>query len=652
MDQPAAAQGQAKKRKTRKRKTAVSSPHDDGPSKGRKKVRRPGLTSWTVAQLRSACRKEGLATQGTKRDLVERYAKRMEAVQDSVFADTHPRLASDVRAEQRRESSAPRVKPQRRQSRSPSARRLRQEDAARQGISPSSNRRRRSSSASAAATRSLDSPTFGRVACNRPSPIKLPDSAASVPATVAAPHSSDPSSVSCSDTEASSAEESVLGKSLSAPLSAAKAALDASATAATLAVTEPLQAIAKSLQSRGILPTQQNFDDAWQRISRLRNDLAARLTTGFGDGEESVAGVDGDVLTLSERLARSRDELMERIRESMADSFSFFSWAYMSRLLAAICLFFLTGYINAVCASCAGYRTPYVRLFRIVNSTTSGPGLQMIPEGNGSYVIPDIGLDAVAWLGKAFLPENWIKEGGVDWLEGPDLFVTVHGFLLLGFLFISPQRLKIVRRLFVIYSFLNLLRAFTVIATSLPDPTPKCRMQFHNLTGDGAYKMKPMFPAVLWRGFKVMNMAPTCGDCVFSGHSTLMLLVMKTFTEYVSLCNSAALRASVQCCYGQLHCGTDFSISFVCHLLPMHPIRFCSVPQVFPQLQTAWTGVSHGWIHCARVHASLYECWSTRCAFDEVSLHTGHRHCRIFEPAHLGFLSHVYANAGAARQCH
>ena len=34
------------------------------------------------------------------------------------------------------------------------------------------------------------------------------------------------------------------------------------------------------------------------------------------------------------------------------------------------------------------------------------------------------------------------------------------------------------------------------------------------------------------RTMQVMTMSATCGDCIFSGHSTLMLLCMKAFTEY------------------------------------------------------------------------------------------------------------------------
>ena len=187
--------------------------------------------------------------------------------------------------------------------------------------------------------------------------------------------------------------------------------------------------------------------------------------------------------------------------------------------------FFVTGYINACSAAASGWRTPYAVYYEIVNSTdpavvaalsqpsAGGPPLAL-DVGSPSHhlrlmttthAIPDVGLDLVAYVGTAVLPDSWIKDGSIDWPNGPDEFVKFHGLFLVVFLIFSPQRLKIVRRIFVVYSFVNLLRAFTVIATSLPDPTPKCHNQFHDLEGDGAYKLRPMFPEVFVRGFKVRS---------------------------------------------------------------------------------------------------------------------------------------------------
>ena len=157
-------------------------------------------------------------------------------------------------------------------------------------------------------------------------------------------------------------------------------------------------------------------------------------------------------------------------------------------------------------------------------------------DGNvieGTYTLPDLGLDLVSWLGTTFLPAAWIHDDGcIDWQEGPDFFVHLHLIMFVLLIIISPQRLKIIRRLFVIFAILNALRAFTVIVTSLPDASPKCALQWDNPV-TGAYKRQPMFPANLWRGFKVLCGHTTCGDMIFSGHATLMLLTLKTYLECV-----------------------------------------------------------------------------------------------------------------------
>ena len=101
---------------------------------------------------------------------------------------------------------------------------------------------------------------------------------------------------------------------------------------------------------------------------------------------------------------------------------------------------------------------------------------------NARYTLPDLGLDAVEWLGRTLLPSSWLDNdaGCVNWPEGPDVFVHLHMMLFVILALISPQRLKIIRRLFVIFAILNALRAITVIVTSLPDASRKCAAQWED----------------------------------------------------------------------------------------------------------------------------------------------------------------------------
>lgn len=78
------------------------------------------------------------------------------------------------------------------------------------------------------------------------------------------------------------------------------------------------------------------------------------------------------------------------------------------------------------------------------------------------------------------------------------------------------------------------MRAFTVIVTSIPDSSPLCQAQFHDEV-TGAYKSLPMFPKVLWRALLLMQEPGrhiTCGDMIFSGHTTILVMNALIFYTY------------------------------------------------------------------------------------------------------------------------
>ena len=76
-----------------------------------------------------------------------------------------------------------------------------------------------------------------------------------------------------------------------------------------------------------------------------------------------------------------------------------------------------------------------------------------------------------------------------------------------------------------------LLRAVSVTVTQLPDASPSCQSQFTD-TVRGAYKRRPLFPVVFyrtWTFFWAPARHVTCGDMVFSGHTTCLMMSAMVF---------------------------------------------------------------------------------------------------------------------------
>jgi shingomyelin synthase len=123
----------------------------------------------------------------------------------------------------------------------------------------------------------------------------------------------------------------------------------------------------------------------------------------------------------------------------------------------------------------------------------------------------------------------------IDWFELPDIFVSSYGSLLVCFLVLHPKRLLILRRLAVIFGYLNLLRAYTVIVTSLPDASPECAKQFME---NATYKEQSVPVAIvssMRRAFLLVIEAGqhiTCGDMIFSGHTVFMTICTMVILQY------------------------------------------------------------------------------------------------------------------------
>mmetsp|Transcript_34586 Transcript_34586/g.44133 ORF Transcript_34586/g.44133 Transcript_34586/m.44133 type:complete len:407 (+) Transcript_34586:155-1375(+) len=218
----------------------------------------------------------------------------------------------------------------------------------------------------------------------------------------------------------------------------------------------------------------------------------------------------------SKGVTRIRSELSD-LAERTSLHLQFLSPSYLSRLLFALLFVFVGLYVNAVASVIAGYRTPHTQILSLDGAVTH------------QVTLPDLGHD----LWAAVL--NWLdhQRDYIDFHSLPDKMLEHLGKATLLFMLLHPKRLMIIRRVAVILGILCFCRATTVSVTTLPDASPTCHAQFFNETG--FYKSQPIFPKAFIRGW-IFLMAPdehiTCGDMIFSGHTTLLVLCTLIFRKY------------------------------------------------------------------------------------------------------------------------
>jgi len=115
----------------------------------------------------------------------------------------------------------------------------------------------------------------------------------------------------------------------------------------------------------------------------------------------------------------------------------------------------------------------------------------------------------------------------------PDTIAEILTSLTSLLLLLHPKRFMIIRRDFSIGGVIFIYRSITVFVTNMPDPSPKCQSQWGASTG--AYKNMPMFPQAIFRAWKFAkdpSSHTTCGDMIFSGHTSVMMLCALTFWQY------------------------------------------------------------------------------------------------------------------------
>lgn len=168
----------------------------------------------------------------------------------------------------------------------------------------------------------------------------------------------------------------------------------------------------------------------------------------------------------------------------------------------------ITGiYINLVTSSIAGYRTPWIQVLDLNGETT------------GKYSLPDLGHEILPFI---------------DFFELPNFVVEMQLYMFLALLTFHPKRFIILRRTTLMLGIIYLFRSITVLLTSLPDSSPICHAQFMDSV-TGSYKKNRLYPTVFYRALKILKNGGgdiTCGDMIFSGHTSLLFLLYFMFHKY------------------------------------------------------------------------------------------------------------------------
>lgn len=253
---------------------------------------------------------------------------------------------------------------------------------------------------------------------------------------------------------------------------------------------------------------------------------------------------------------------IDSLAESAGLTFAFFSKDYLIRMLFVFCLFLIASFSNAFFSCLAGYRNPQISILAPTWAvSTTHPTL------------PDIGHDVIG-----FFTEKVTGKDYIDWYSLPDIFVQLLGFSMGLHIVLHPRRFLILRRLLFLFSCLYLLRSFTIIITSLPDASPICAEQFSQKNMENSYKNYPeeAIRKSFFRALKMM-LAPqdyiTCGDMVFSGHTSFISLCMLVFNQYCrGFKGSFVIRWGIYVMYGlgliaiigtKLHYTLDVAIAIM-----------------------------------------------------------------------------------------
>ena len=266
------------------------------------------------------------------------------------------------------------------------------------------------------------------------------------------------------------------------------------------------------------------------RKSRAKSiaDDSHLLSSGDGDSDY-VSGIE-DMDEALEVLGAEdlNDYAIVDLAVRAGLTYKFLSYQYLSRLLASLAFCFVAAYINTLASVCAGYRTPWLLVRDLDGKETA------------QRTLPDLGHDIVEMVADSL----GARTKYIDHYSLPDELVSALFVATLILIALHPQRFMILRRLLVLFGMMFLLRAVTVSVTQLPDASPTCQAQF----GDpirGAYKRQKMFPKAFRRAWIFLTSPTshvTCGDMLFSGHTTCLTMCGMVFKHY---CRARLLNTKV-----------------------------------------------------------------------------------------------------------
>jgi len=250
----------------------------------------------------------------------------------------------------------------------------------------------------------------------------------------------------------------------------------------------------------------------WIRLTDLTLTLRQLVDDSEFSQQIQFNDIRKEYTRITDNIRNSLEEFPIRIGQG--ESFSLLSRAYVSRLLFSVFIFFLGCWINSLCSTAAGWKTPRVLMLDL--------------DGNIAefQTLPDIMHSATFWLTKQQLEFL---------IQLPDYFVVVTTLAAFILVLFHPLKLLIIRRCALLVGIINTLRGVAVISTFLPDPSPRCRLEFEDPVL-GAYKRLPIWPEVWHRTVQRILITPgdppDCGDVMFSGHVAFLVANFCLFLYY------------------------------------------------------------------------------------------------------------------------